>query len=446
MDISNSYCDQPKVDISNIKHNNITQDDIFYLIFEKLFSNPVFSGGALLSVAGFFWYFVDWIWNFGQERFRERFCTSLQLTNENITYRWVIDHINRNSKWETRNLSVESKLDDTSPGALTLKHKFIPGIGNHYFYYKNRVIYFERTRDKRNLPNVLGSKRMETVTLSTYGGSKEFWQQFLNDASKACLKEIHKGLAIYTNRSDYWVGNDNPKSKRVLETVVLADGISESVYDDIENFLSSQKWYHDRGIPYRRGYLLYGPPGTGKSSFIAALASTFGYGIAVLSLTTKFLTDTDLNFLLNNAPKKSFVILEDIDAAFKNREKTENDDKKNTVDSSITLSGLLNAIDGITSSEERILFMTTNYKEHLDSAIIRPGRIDFEVYLGHCTPEMIKKMFKRFYENVSEELINTFCEGTSKFDKTFSPAELQKHLILYKNSPEAAIKHVNDLS
>uniref|UniRef100_A0AC35FA98 Uncharacterized protein n=1 Tax=Panagrolaimus sp. PS1159 TaxID=55785 RepID=A0AC35FA98_9BILA len=89
--------------------------------------------------------------------------------------------------------------------------------------------------------------------------------------------------------------------------------------------------------------------------------------------------------------------------------------------------------------------MTTNYKEHLDNAIIRPGRIDFEVFLGHCTPEMIKKMFKRFYENVSEELINTFCEGNSKFGKTFSPAELQKHLILYKNSPEAAIKHVNDL-
>uniref|UniRef100_A0A914P0N4 ATPase AAA-type core domain-containing protein n=1 Tax=Panagrolaimus davidi TaxID=227884 RepID=A0A914P0N4_9BILA len=134
-----------------------------------------------------------------------------------------------------------------------------------------------------------------------------------------------------------------------------------------------------------------------------------------------------------------------IDAAIKNREKVEDEEDKNTVDSSITLSGLLNAIDGIASSEERILFMTTNYKEHLDCAIIRPGRIDYQVYLGHCKPEMVKKMFKRFFENVSEENIDKFSEATSKFEKTFSPAELQKHLILYKDSPEAAIEHANDL-
>jgi chaperone BCS1 len=450
MDIGNLFCDNQKMDLSNIKLNNITQDEVFQLIVEKLFANPIFSGGALLSIAGFFWYFVDWAWSIGQRLFRERYFTSLELTNENMTYRWVVDHINKNSKWETRNLSVESTLDENETGVSSLKHKFIPGLGNHYFYYKNRLVYFERTRDKRNVM-VLDergsslSKRMETVTLSTYGGSIEFWRQFLDDASKECLDAMDKGLTIHTNRSDYWEESGSPRRKRAMETVILADGVSESLHDDVKSFLTCASWYHDRGIPYRRGYLLYGPPGTGKSSFIAALASHFGYGIAMLSLTNKFLSDSDLNYLLNNAPTKCFIILEDIDAAFKNREKVENEENKNTVDSSITLSGLLNAIDGIASSEERILFMTTNYKEHLDSAIIRPGRIDFQVYLGHCKPEMIKRMFKRFYENVSEELINKFYEATSKFEKTFSPAELQKHLILYKDSPEAAIEHVNDL-
>uniref|UniRef100_A0A914Y5B5 Mitochondrial chaperone BCS1 n=1 Tax=Panagrolaimus superbus TaxID=310955 RepID=A0A914Y5B5_9BILA len=451
MDIGNLFCDHQKMDVSNIKLNNITQEEVFHLIVEKLFANPIFSGGALLSIAGFFWYFVDWAWSIGNRLFRERYFTSLELTNENMTYRWVVDHINRNSKWETRNLSVESTLDENETGVSSLKHKFIPGLGNHYFYYKSRLVYFERTRDKRNVlvtdeRGMNFNKRMETVTLSTYGGSIEFWRQFLDDASKECLDAMDKGLAIHTNRTDYWEENGNPKRKRAMETVILADGVSESVYNDVKSFLTCSLWYHDRGIPYRRGYLLYGPPGTGKSSFIAALASEFGYGIAMLSLTNKFLSDSDLHYLLNNAPKKCFIILEDIDAAFKNRDKKEeNEENKNTVDSSITLSGLLNAIDGIASSEERILFMTTNYKEHLDSAIIRPGRIDFQVYLGLCTPEMTKKMFKRFFENVSEELINKFSEATSKFDKSFSPAELQKHLILYKDSPEAAIEHVNDL-
>lgn len=313
------------------------------------------------------------------------------------------------------------------------------------------MIYFERVRDKRDVyikddRGHTGPKRMETVTLSTYGGSPEFWHNFLDEASKKCLDAMDKGIPLHTARSDYWEECGTPRRKRAIESVVLADGVSEKVYNDVKNFFASAQWYHDRGIPYRRGYLLFGPPGTGKSSFIAALASHFNYGIAMLSLTSRFLNDGDLQHLMNNAPTKCFIIIEDIDVAFKNRDKTaETEDDKNTVDSSITLSGLLNAIDGIASAEERILFMTTNYKEHLDGALIRPGRVDFQAFLGHCTPEMVKKMYRRFYDDITDDLIDKFMEATSKLEKTFSPAELQKHLISFKDSPEAAIENVNDL-
>lgn len=140
---------------------------------------------------------------------------------------------------------------------------------------------------------------------------------------------------------------------------------------------------------------------------------------------------------------QTFILLEDIDAAFVSRETSEKSDSTTDTSPSITLSGLLNAIDGVASSEERIIFMTTNYKDRLDSALIRPGRIDFEAYFGHCTPEMVEKMFKRFYENVSDELVKKFVEVTSELGKTFSPAELQRHLILYKNDPQEAIDNVS---
>jgi chaperone BCS1 len=66
-----------------------------------------------------------------------------------------------------------------------------------------------------------------------------------------------------------------PKDKRPFSSVILDKGIAENIKNDIMEFLQSSKWYRERGIPYRRGYLLYGPPGTGKTSFITALAGSF---------------------------------------------------------------------------------------------------------------------------------------------------------------------------
>lgn len=79
------------------------------------------------------------------------------------------------------------------------------------------------------------------------------------------------------------------------------------------------------GIPYRRGYLLYGPPGSGKTSFIQALAGSLSYDICVLNLSERGLTDDKLFHLLSNVPDRSFVLIEDIDAAFNKRIQTTED-------------------------------------------------------------------------------------------------------------------------
>ena len=79
------------------------------------------------------------------------------------------------------------------------------------------------------------------------------------------------------------------------------------------------------GIPYRRGYLLHGPPGSGKSSFIQALAGSLGYDICLLNLSERGLTDDKLNHLMSNAPERSFILIEDVDAAFNKRVQTSED-------------------------------------------------------------------------------------------------------------------------
>lgn len=139
--------------------------------------------------------------------------------------------------------------------------------------------------------------------------------------------------------------------------------------------------------------MLYGPPGSGKTSFIQALAGELGYNICLLNLAERGLTDDKLNHLLGLVPDRSIILLEDVDSAFSRRVQTTEDGFK----SSVTFSGLLNALDGVASSEERIIFMTTNHYERLDPALIRPGRVDLRELLDDAVGEQAYRLFVKFY-------------------------------------------------
>jgi chaperone BCS1 len=149
-------------------------------------------------------------------------------------------------------------------------------------------------------------------------------------------------LVIHTAWGIEWRPFGQPRLKRPISSVVLAPGVAENIEDDVKSFLDRRQWYADRGlnfscrlfvtpitydllttrspgIPYRRGYLLHGPPGSGKTSFIQALAGALSYDICVLNLSERGLADDKLFHLLSNAPERSFILIEDIDAAFNKR-------------------------------------------------------------------------------------------------------------------------------
>lgn len=126
-----------------------------------------------------------------------------------------------------------------------------------------------------------------------------------------------------------------------MESVILKQELIESVLKDVYEFIESESWYEEMGIPYKRSYLLYGPPGTGKSSFAQALAGHIKYSICFVNCSDK-VNDFQFNSLLNKAPKQSIILIEDVDAIFSERRNTE---KNNT----LTFSGFLNALDGVRS-------------------------------------------------------------------------------------------------
>jgi chaperone BCS1 len=65
----------------------------------------------------------------------------------------------------------------------------------------------------------------------------------------------------------------------------------------------------------------------------------------------------------------------------------------------VTFSGFLNALDGVASGEERIIFLTTNHLDRLDPALIRPGRVDLAALIDDAIPEQARMLFTNFYGN-----------------------------------------------
>ena len=180
---------------------------------------------------------------------------------------------------------------------------------------------------------------------------------------------------------------------RPLSSVVLPAAAKASVTNDVTEFLSEDTWdfYRAHGIPYKRSYLFYGVPGSGKTSLIQAIAGTHGLNICYLSPTDPEMTDDGFKKAVTTAPDRSMLILEDVDALFDaNRE---NKIKK----SSLTFSGLLNALDGVGQPSQQIFVLTTNHRERLDPALIRNGRVDLHIEFKHATRDQMAAMFDSYY-------------------------------------------------
>jgi mitochondrial chaperone BCS1 len=182
--------------------------------------------------------------------------------------------------------------------------------------------------------------------------------------------------------------------------------------------------YESLGIPWRRGYLLFGPPGTGKTSLVTALASELRLNVCALSLASSHLTDERIHSLMSSVPPRSALLIEDVDAFFREREQA-------SAGMKLSFSGFLNALDGVATHEGSVLFMTTNRPERLDPAIVRAGRIDYRLELGLADRTQLVGMCLKFFPDRSEA--EQFADALPV--GVFSPARIQEALL---NEADAA--------
>ena len=219
---------------------------------------------------------------------------------------------------------------------------------------------------------------------------------------------------------------------------MIVDIDTEHLLADAKRFAASSKWYSDRGIPHRRGYLLHGPPGCGKTSLIQALAGEMDYDVCVISLSGSDMNDDMLHTAMSDGTQRAVFILEDVDAAFgKNRAAS-----AASRASGLSFSGLLNAIDGVSAQEGRLLVMTTNHIERLDPALIRPGRIDVRLHLDLASRSQIARLFLRFFPEGGEEMAERFAAHFE--EKSVSPASLQGYFLLHRDDAQEALDNVGE--
>lgn len=414
---------------------------------QALSDNPYFGAGFGLFGLGASAALLRKGMQAGVVLFRRHYMITLEVPCRDKSYQWLLQWITHKGARKTQHLSVETSFEQKETGHIKTKYEFIPSVGTHFFRYKGNWIRVERTREQQTLDIQMGIP-FETVQLTAFGRDRSLYFDILEEARQIALKE-HEGKTImYIAMGSEWRQFGHPRKRRPLDSVVLDTGIAEKILRDCREFIQNSSWYSDRGIPYRRGYLLHGPPGCGKSSFITALAGELERGICVLNLSERGLTDDRLNHLLAVAPQQSIILLEDIDAAFTSREESKAVKAAYDGLNRVTFSGLLNCLDGVASTEARILFMTTNYLERLDPALVRPGRVDVKEYIGWCTSNQIEQMFLRFYKNTGEEaneLAKQFAEQVLSYKKNVSPAQIQGFFMFYKQSPKEMLSHVSRL-
>lgn len=400
---------------------------------------------------------LKFAWKHTSELFSEYFMSYIRIDSDDDIYdhvmEWIrIQDVSKNSRKLMAKTGQETAWDlfDADVGVPELDPKklvnfrswdakapprFQPSFGTHRFFHKGT--FFQLKRENIQVLRDGGSsvRNEENITLTCVGRSTQPIKNLIDVAHGHHLNNEKSSTVVrrpapkeLRGRRGVWT-KVATRPSRPMDTVVLDHEQKDRVLVDINEYLhpSTSRWYANRGIPYRRGYLFHGPPGTGKSSLAWAIAGVFGLEIYCISLVDPTLTEEDLGMMFTSLPRRCVVLLEDIDSAgLSKRQEDEQvgklepeneapsqigaeitrairsvqrDGRNSKENQGISLSGLLNAIDGVASHEGRVLIMTTNFPQHLDEALIRPGRVDMKVQFTNATRSQITEIFTRMYSS-----------------------------------------------
>ena len=397
-------------------------NDLFLQFKEFTKINPVISGvvglWGLTVISFFFKEVPGYLWSV----FVKQFTVTVVINcKDEAFYHFIMWYQKEGHSEKARTL----RLNNGRYGNSRSKAVLSAGYGNHYFFMNGMPFKLSRTKEKAGNFNEV----KESLSLTTIGRNQKPILKILEEITPRICPS--KETKIYKWIEGYWKYS-YAQEIRGLETIILESNVEKKLVKHMDNFENDMSWYKKHSIPYRTGICLYGPPGTGKTSLVKAICGKYRRNLYILNLNT--ITDAGIEAAFDGLGPNAVVLIEDIDSfkATNNRATEDKDDEKSN--NQLTLSGILNAVDGIAGSSGRILIMTTNSKESLDSALVRPGRVDLELELSYLNNEMFVRAMKRFYPSSSFDFVN--------IGEKVSPAKLQNLIISNKEKPEDVVDTV----
>lgn len=299
--------------------------------------------------------------------------------------------------------------------------------GNHKLMYDNHEIElkYEKTHSTP-VATAEDIRYYETLTLGS--NNKDILLKYIEEIrhDSSTPEKNDKLLCRILKQGGGW-GLLNRINKRPDKTLFMDIDLNE-LFEQIHKFFNEEDDYIEHGIPFKMNFLFHGIPGTGKTSLIYTIASHFDLDICFLNIT-RDLDDNAFTKAITNLPDNSILVLEDIDALF-----VERDSK-----CAVSFSTVLNVLDGMLKKHKLLTFLTTNYKDRLDSALKRSGRIDYELEFTYATKNQTKKMYNHFFDN---NHIEPFMKFVKKLKYTTS--DLHKFLFKYRKT-DNIMDHIDEL-
>ncbi|KAG5719086.1 hypothetical protein E4T56_gene2122, partial [Termitomyces sp. T112] len=387
----------------------------------------------LVIIGGIFESFRSFLM-IGYYKFVDSFFIRASFDCDDPSYHWILVWLSRQPSWsKTRDMQITTRgygHGATSPAVVLEGEDHYSTL--HYFFSSRKIAYlpsasmtyslwFKRrwmtiTRSQESV-GIHGEKE-NTLRISILTRSHKILTELLQEARQFYMAgQEHKMCIFVSDSSNRW-NSIGCRENRSINSIVLDPGVKDALLEDARDFLRSKSWYAERGIPFRRGYLLYGVPASGKTSIIHCMAGELKLDVYIISLSRAGMDDATLSELVNALPERCIALMEDIDAAFthgvsrNDMSELDDDDEKDQkklnqkqtptttstpVPNRLSLSGLLNALDGVGAQEGRILFATTNRYSALDKALCRPGRMDLHIEFKNASKYQARELFSRFY-------------------------------------------------
>lgn len=377
---------------------------------QAILSNQIFAGvaGGALVTGGL--YQLRALPGRAWSLFVDQFTNTLSVHSDQDAFRQIDLWLSRHPS--ARNSRRLALTEWWNHAAMAPEFELTPGEGPHLLWEGRQPVFVSRQSNDAptngSAPIGGGGARKQTITLTTWGRSRALLQSILTASRNVQDRDVVP-ISVW---SGYGYEMIERRDRRPMESIFLAADLRERILDDALTFLARKAWYKHRALPHRRGYLFEGPPGTGKSSMAFALAGELKKAIYIINPSV-VADDNALQGAINQAGS-GVVLIEDIDAIDAGRSRKPRVAKGSPAmqtgsvapaaaeRTGISMSGLLNAIDGVAARDGRILIITTNHAERLDPALIRPGRVDMRCRFEPAGEAEARAMFRRFFPDEDE--------------------------------------------